>query len=92
LKNIQKIQKIENEKGQILYEKFKSVFDKNHWYNILTKLYSDPINGKQVDLKEDPAIISYYKQCPIISADVERVFSLLKHILSDRRHDFTEKT
>ncbi|KAL4135075.1 hypothetical protein QTP88_006732 [Uroleucon formosanum] len=62
---------IENEKGQILYEKFKSVFDKNPGYNIL-KLYNNSINGKDVDLKEEPAIISCYKQCPITSVDVEQ--------------------
>jgi hypothetical protein len=49
---------IENEKGQILYEKFKSVFDNNLKYNIL-KLYVS-INGNYVDLKEDPVIISGY--------------------------------
>ncbi|KAL4141446.1 hypothetical protein QTP88_004084 [Uroleucon formosanum] len=81
---------IENEKGQILYEKFKSVFDRNPRYNIL-KLYNNLTNGKDIDLKEDPAIISCYKQCPITSVDVERVFSQLKHILSDRRHNFKEK-
>jgi len=83
---------IENEKGQILYEKFKSVFDKYPGYNIL-KLYNDSINGNYVDLKEDPAIISCYKQCPITSVDVERVFSQLRHnnILNDRRHNFKEK-
>ncbi|KAL4108044.1 hypothetical protein QTP88_018301 [Uroleucon formosanum] len=42
---------IENEKGEILYKKFKSVFDKNPGYNIL-KLYNNSINGKDVDLKE----------------------------------------
>ncbi|KAF0705362.1 Uncharacterized protein FWK35_00026605 [Aphis craccivora] len=51
---------IENEKGQILYEKFKSVFDKNPGYNIL-KLYNNSINGNDVNLKKDPAIISCYK-------------------------------
>lgn len=34
---------IENQKEQILYEKFKTVFDKNPGYNIL-KLYNDLIN------------------------------------------------
>jgi len=42
---------IEYEKGEIIYEKFKSVFDKNPGYNIL-KLYNDSINGNDVDLKE----------------------------------------
>jgi hypothetical protein len=45
---------IENEKRQILYEKFKLVFDKNPEYNIL-KLYNS-INGNDVDLKEDTTI------------------------------------
>lgn len=53
---------IDNEKGQILYERFKSVFNKNLGYNIF-KLYNDSINGNDVDLKEYPAIVSCYKQC-----------------------------
>lgn len=65
---------IENEKGQILYEKFKAVFDKIPGYNIL-KLYNASINGNDVDLKVDPVIISCCKQCPITSVDVEPVFS-----------------
>ncbi|CAI6359604.1 unnamed protein product [Macrosiphum euphorbiae] len=57
---------IENEKGHILYEKFKSVFDKNPGYNIL-KVYNDSINGNDVDLKENPAIISCYKPVACLS-------------------------
>ncbi|KAL4142017.1 hypothetical protein QTP88_004549 [Uroleucon formosanum] len=71
---------IENEKGQILYEKFKSVFDKNPGYNIL-KLYNNSINGNYVDLKEDPAIISCYKQCPITSVDVEHDVCIKNQIM-----------
>jgi len=50
---------IENEKGQILYERFKSVFDKNPGYDILTQ-YNASLNGNDVNLKIDSATISCY--------------------------------
>jgi len=55
------------------------------------KLYNDSINGNYVDLKDDFSNIICYKQCPITSVEVERMFSELKHILSDRRHNFKQK-
>lgn len=35
--------------------------------------------------------MSCYKQCPMTSADVEHIFSKLKHLLSDKKTQFQRK-
>jgi len=73
-------EQIENENGQILYEQFKTLFDKNPRYNIL-KQYNTSSNGINDNLKIDPVIISCYKQCSITSVNVElHVFTTKTHI------------
>ena len=39
----------------------------------------------------NPADISSFKYAPVTSTEVERSFSMLKHLLSDRRLSFTEQ-
>lgn len=85
--------KIDNDKGNILKTKIESVLNKNIGYSRL-KVLNDCINGKTINNEEvnmEPHIIAAYKKCPITSVDVERSFSMLKNILSDRRHNFNEK-
>jgi len=42
-----------------------------------------------MNVEQQPAIVACYKMSPIISVEVERTFSKLKDILSDRRHNFS---
>lgn len=84
------LKKIENDNGQLLIDKFTTVLKKNPGYDELKK-YNLTINGEDIGLDAQPDIISCYKKCPITSVSVERSFSQLKHILSDRRHNFSDK-
>lgn len=83
------LKKINNEKGQIMAHKFNSVVEKNTGYALIKK-YNDCINGtKNMNVEQQPAIVACYKMSPITSVEVERTFSKLKDILSDRRHNFS---
>lgn len=84
------LKKVNNDKGKLIYEKFQTVFEKNLGFKIL-QTFNDVLNGKRSDVDVAPNILSSYKKCPITSIDVERAFSLLKHILDDRRYNLTEK-
>ena len=46
----------------------------------------------QPDLELSPSDISYFKFAPICSADVERVFSKYKWLLTDRQHRLNFET
>lgn len=47
------LERIENEKGQILHEYFKSIFDENPRHLIM-KQYNDQLNGNDVNLNIGP--------------------------------------
>ena len=83
------LKKINNEKGKLIYEKFNAVFEKNPGYKILVK-FNEILNGKNSNVDIEPNILSSYKQGPLTTIDVERAFSLLKHILNDRRYNLTD--
>lgn len=48
-------------------------------------------NVQLEDLYQDPTILSCFKYAPITSVDVERLFSVFKNMLTDKRHSFTEE-
>lgn len=83
------LKKINNEKGQIMAHKFNSVVEKNIGYALIQK-YNSCINGtKHINVEQQPAIVACYKMSPITYVEVERTFSKLNDILSDRRHNFS---
>jgi hypothetical protein len=46
--------------------------------------------NQNVYLDITPNFLNYFKYASITSVDVERTFSLYKHILSNRRYNFQE--
>jgi hypothetical protein len=44
--------------------------------------------NQNVYLDTSPKFLNYFKYASITSIDVERTFSLYKHILSNRRYNF----
>jgi hypothetical protein len=48
--------------------------------------------NQNVYLDTSPNFLNYFKYALIIIVDVERTFSLYKHILSNRRYNFQEHT
>lgn len=73
--------------GKIIFDKFKYVLDKNKGFKTLS-LASKILGGEFVEINLEPHIIPNLKFAPITSVDVERSFSIYKHILSDRRQSF----
>jgi hypothetical protein len=87
-----KIECIPGQKGQIFKDKLSSVLQKNAGFQTLIEV-SNALAGEDFNLpsKWDPSDIADLKYCPVASVDVERSFSMFKHIFSDRRHSFTEE-
>ena len=77
--------------GARIREKCEYVLSRNSGYNklraIAAILRDGSSSSNEIDL--DPSEIAMYKYAPITSVDVERTFSSLKYILSDRRQNFT---
>jgi len=66
------------------------VIEKHEGYKTL-KCYYEVMSGKaNVNLDIMPTLLNCFKYAPITSVDVERSFSLYKHILSNRRFNFNE--
>lgn len=77
-------------KGEKIKEKCMYVIEKNEGYKTL-KCYYEVMSGKaNVNLDITPTLLNCFKYAPITSVDVERSFSLYKHILSNRRFNFNE--
>jgi hypothetical protein len=76
--------------GKIVKDKFKYVLEKNNEYKTI-KTYSEIMTGNQnVYLDITPNFLNYFKYASITNVDVERTFSLYKHILSNKRYSFQE--
>jgi len=76
--------------GKIIKDKFMYVIEKNEGYKSI-KSYYEVISGKKdVNLDITPTLLNCFKYALITSVDVERSFSLYKHILSNRRFNFNE--
>ena len=78
--------------AQACSEKLLSVLKKNPAYEDLCAI-SDIIRGSRVDMIEglSAAEVLSFKYSPITSCDVERSFSKLKQVLSDKRRSLTMK-
>lgn len=81
---------IPGKKGNIIKAKITQLCDKNKDYEKLKKI-GNILSGKNENLPEyfTPSIVSDMKFAPLTSVDVERSFSLYKHILSDRRSNMS---
>jgi hypothetical protein len=77
--------------GREAVEKFDSVIEKNPNLEEL-KQYASSLNGEQPEFgkrEPEPAVIAAFKYAPIVTCDVERVFSLYNSMLADNRQKFT---
>ncbi|XP_076043866.1 uncharacterized protein LOC143026958 [Oratosquilla oratoria] len=87
-------QTLKNTSDQSYHQKLTSVLTKNKGYERLRKINAimsgQPIEGLEEFLSGlAPSDISCYQFAPLVSCDVERVFSQYKTILADNRRRFT---
>ena len=71
--------------GKKVCQKTEQVLRKNPGYSTLSQM-ADKMTDDVVDLTSS---INYYKYAPLVSADVERSFSMYKTLLADNRKSFT---
>lgn len=85
---VQHCKQIRGEVGKTVVAKLESIIEKNTGFKILRQVVNI-MSGKTVNnFAIDPFLVPKLTFCPITSVDVERSFSLYKHVLSDRRHNF----
>ncbi|KAF0760196.1 DUF659 domain-containing protein [Aphis craccivora] len=85
------LKNIPGDKGHQICLKMEDVLQKNQGYQMLSgiqKVLSGDEDG-HLPINYSPDMASNMKFSPITSVDVERSFSLYKHILSDRRTHMT---
>ena len=82
---------ISGDKGIIIKTKVTQLYEKNKGYQMLEKigLVHSVNNEKQLPENLTPNLVANMKNAPLISVDVERSFSLYKHILTDGRTNLT---
>lgn len=85
---VNKIAAVPGDKGSSIFKKIERVLSANSDY-IVVKNISDSFCNKQADVDLDLEHIVCFKYAPVTSVEVERSFSRLKYILSDRRQGFT---
>lgn len=82
--------KVKGTIGNSIYDKFKQVINKNAGYlklkNVKKILEGETVND--FDFNFSLECIAKLKNAPITSVDVERSFSISKHMYSDRRQNF----
>jgi len=72
-------------------KKLDDVLKKNPGYIKLTKFASVLKGEGATGLKEEPDVIANFKCAPTTSVDCERVFSMFKDLLSNKRMRLTEE-
>ena len=88
----EKINSIPGTKGKIFQEKLQQVLRKNSNLEVIqhvARVQSGDSDSLPVGWMPDE--VAELKFCPMTSVDVERSFSIYKHIFSDRRHNFKEE-
>ena len=92
VKSMELVQKLGNELTlQPFADKFKKVLEKNPGFEVLqtlAKVFSGDISDIPRDIPSHPA---HFANAPIVTCDVERSFSLLKDISTDKRSSMTEE-
>ncbi len=89
---MEKIDKLPEPKGRIFKEKMTAVLKKNSVFKTLQDV-AKVQGGNMGSMPSEwtPSDIAELKYCPITSVDVERSFSVFKHVFTDRKHNFTEQ-
>lgn len=75
------------------FQKFESVFKRNKGFQDILEIH-DVLNNGQLPKSQyvndlTPAEITFFKFCPVTSADVERSFSKYTNLLTSKRTSFT---
>lgn len=88
---ISELTNILGDKGIIIKTKVTQLYQKNKGYQVLEKigLVQSGNNEEQLPENLTPSLVANMKNAPLTSVDVERSFSLYKHILTDRRTNLT---
>ncbi|KAJ3650872.1 hypothetical protein Zmor_016950 [Zophobas morio] len=75
--------------GTRVSQKLDEVLNKNAGFGVLSDV-AHVLQGQKVEnLELDSTLVAKFKFAPTTSVDVERTFSNFKHILNDRRKNFT---
>ena len=88
----EKIQDIPLTKGKVFQDKLSQVLEKNSNLKIfinMTKIHSR--ESANMPSGWSPNDVSEQMYCQVTSVDLERSFSVYKHIFSDKRHSFIEE-
>lgn len=88
----EKMSRVPGPKGEILKGRMEEVLTKNSGLTVLSKI-GEVMDGTGAALPAgfDAADAANLAFCPIVSVDVERTFSVFKHIFADRRQSFSEE-
>ncbi|KAJ3643216.1 hypothetical protein Zmor_025940 [Zophobas morio] len=75
--------------GTRVSQKLDEVLNKNAGFGVLSDV-ARVLQGQKVEnLELDSTLVAKFEFAPTTSVDVERIFSNFKHILNDRRKNFT---
>ncbi|KAJ3658018.1 hypothetical protein Zmor_009785 [Zophobas morio] len=75
--------------GTRVSQKLDEVLNKNAGFGVLSDV-ARVLQGQKVEnLELDSTLVAKFKFAPTTNVDVERIFSNFKHILNDRRKNFT---
>lgn len=74
--------------GEEIFKKLKSVLDKNTGFVFLSKVGNVLSGVFDETVNVEAEVLNHFKYAPITSVDVERTFSIYKHMYTDRRRNF----
>ncbi|PSN31351.1 hypothetical protein C0J52_25994 [Blattella germanica] len=94
VKDVQeKLDSVVGDIGEKVSMKIRSVLDKNPGYKtvctIVKVLSGESFKTAQIQDKLTPSDLSLFKYAPVVSAEVERSFSMYNNVLADNRRSFS---
>ena len=94
VKDVQeKLDSVVGDIGEKVSMKIRSVLDKNPGYKtvctIVKVLSGESFKTAQIQDKLTPSDLSLFKYAPVVSAEVERSFSMYNNVLADNRRPFS---
>ncbi|PSN41006.1 hypothetical protein C0J52_16064 [Blattella germanica] len=96
VKDVQeKLDSVVDDIGKKVSMKIRSVLDKNPGYKtvctIVKVLSGESFKTAQIQGKLTPSDLSLFRYAPVVSAEVERSFSMYNNVLADNRQSFSFK-
>lgn len=83
------IDQVSGDKGSLIKQKLSKIISKNGDLTKLKKIAAVLEGNNNSGVEMNPNTIACFKYAPITSVDVERSFSLLKNLLSDKRQNLS---